>query len=228
MFKVLPRGQYAWILVLIAACTFCPRPSAAQPSPNDPPLTYEVQIDGESFQVEGNQRPIKLESKLKPGTTYSLALRVSMTQVLRLNSVKLQYGMSAKVDDNKGKEIRVAHINHELGFGVTITDVGAAFPADREDELLKLAAEDVAKRYTENKAQDVVTSAAKTQKFGQSNGKWLKVTCKDAGGEARSAMIFVLSGDKYTVSAVAEYRDKDFEDVMPWVRDAICSIQPLR
>ena len=71
-------------------------------------MTYEVQIDGESFQVEGGQRPIKVESKLKKGTTYSLAVRVSMTQILRLNSVQLEYGMWAKVIDNKRKDLRSA------------------------------------------------------------------------------------------------------------------------
>ena len=91
----------------VAAAT-ASRPALRSPSPNDPPVTYEVQIDGESFQVEGGQRPIKVESKLKKGTTYTLAVRVAMTQILRLNSVQMEYGMWAKVIDNKGKDLRIA------------------------------------------------------------------------------------------------------------------------
>src|SRR5271157_751615 len=98
-------------------------PVFAQPSADDPPVTYEVQIDGESFQVDGGQRPIKVESKLKKGTTYALAVRVAMTQPLRLNSVQLEYGMWAKVIDNKRKDLRVAQIVHELGFSLEITDL---------------------------------------------------------------------------------------------------------
>ena len=98
-------------------------------------MTYEVQIDGESFQVEGGQRPIKVESKLKKGTTYTLAVRVAMTQPLRLNSVQLEYGMWAKVIDNKGKDLRIAQIVHELGFSLAITDLGHALDAKHQDEL---------------------------------------------------------------------------------------------
>ena len=95
-----------------------PASRACTPRPDDPPVNYEIQIDGESFQVEGNQRPVKVESKLKTGTTYTLAVRVAMTQPLRLNSVQMEYGMVAKVNDNKGKELRVVQITHDLGFGL--------------------------------------------------------------------------------------------------------------
>ena len=97
-----------WIPVFFAAlAATVSRPASAQPGAGDPPVTYEVQIDGESFQVEGSQRPIKVESKLKKGTTYTLAVRVAMTQTLRLNSVQMEYGMWAKVIDNKDKDLRM-------------------------------------------------------------------------------------------------------------------------
>ena len=86
-------------------------------------MTYEVQIDGESFPVEGGRPPIKVESKLKPGTTYMLGVRVARTQTLRLNSVQMEYGMWATVTDNKGKDLRTAKIVHELGFSLEITDL---------------------------------------------------------------------------------------------------------
>ena len=41
-------------------------------------------------------------------------------------------------------------------------------------------------------------------------------------------MVFVLSGEKYTVSAVAEFRDQDKEDVGSWVMNALGSIRPLQ
>ncbi|MEI8372821.1 MAG: hypothetical protein WCJ35_08310 [Planctomycetota bacterium] len=210
------------LLVAIVSC-----PVSAQPSPDAPPVTYEVQIDGESFQVEGSQRPIKVESKRKKGTTYTLALRVAMTQPLRLNSVQMEYGMWAKVTDNKRKELRIAQIDHELGFSFTIMDLGNVLDAEQQDKLLKTLAEDAVKRFTDRKATDLKPTIPKVQKFGPSDGRWLKINYNDSEAVARTCMIFVLSGKKYTVSAVAEFRDQDKEDVGSWVMSALGSIRPL-
>ena len=151
------------------------RVAFAQPSGSDPPLTYEVQIDGESFQVEGGHRPIKVQSKLKTGTTYTLALRVAMTQPLRLNSVQMEYGMWAKVIDNKGKDLRIAQIIHELGFSLEITDLGQALDAKRQDELLKTLVDDSVKRFTDRKATDLKQAEPKSRKSGSSEGKSVEI-----------------------------------------------------
>jgi hypothetical protein len=217
-----------WISVCFAVVlAFGSRLSSGQPRPDDPPVTYEVQIDGESFQVEGGQRPIKVESKLKKGNHYTLAVRVAMTQPLRLNTVQLEYGMWAKVIDNKRKDLRVAQIVHELGFSLEITDLGQALNAKQQDELLKTVAENAVKRFTDRKAVDLKRTELNAMKIGPSGCKRLRINYTDAEGVARTCMIFVLSGEKYTVTAVAEFRDLDGDDVKPWVMSALESIQPL-
>ncbi len=203
------------------------RVAFAQPSGNDPPLTYEVQIDGESFQVEGGHPPIKVESKLKPGTTYSLALRVAMTQPLRLNSVQMEYGMWAKVTDNKGKDLRIAEIRHELGFSLEITDLGQALDAKRRDELLKTLVDDAVKRFADRNATDLKQAEPRSGKYGNSEGKSVEIKFNDSDGVAWTCMVFVLWGEKYTVSAVAHFQDHDREDVRLWVMNALKSIRPL-
>ena len=205
-----------------------PRLGSAQPAAGDPPVTYEVQIDGESFLVESGQRPIKVESKLKKGTTYTLAVRVAMTQILRLNSVQLEYGMWAKVIDNKAKDLRIAQIIHDLGYSLAITDLGHVLNAEHEDKLLKTIADDAEKRFTDRKATHLKrTEPTKAQKVGSSVGKWLTITYDDSEEVPRTCTVFVLSGEKYTVSAVAQFRDQDKDDVRPWVMSAIESIRPL-
>src|SRR5260221_11515346 len=97
-----------WLPTLLSAWGMLPNLAAAQPGPDDPPVTYEVQIDGESFQVESGQPPVKVESKLKKGTTYTLGARVSLTQILRLNSMRMEYAMWSKAYDDKGKDSRGA------------------------------------------------------------------------------------------------------------------------
>jgi len=217
-----------WIAVFFAVLmATVSRPASAQPRPNDPQVIYEVQIDGESFQVEGSQRPIKVESKLKKGTTYTLAVRVAMTQTLRLNSVQLDYGMWAKVIDNKRKDLRVVLIEHDLGFSFKITDLGNVLNAELQDKLLKTLADDAVKRFTDRKATDLKPTKPTAQKFGSSDGKWLRINYNDSEGVARTCMIFVLSGEKYTVAAVAEFLDQDKEDVGSWVMSALRSVRPL-
>jgi hypothetical protein len=216
------RTSFPLFCAMLLACA---RPLAAQPSPGEPPITYEVQIDGESFQVEGSQRPIKV--KLSNGTTHTLALRVATIQHLRLNSVQLEYGMWAKVTDSKVKDLRVAQIVHELGFSLTLTDVGHLLDAAHQDELLKALEEDVAKRISDRKAADISRTPAKALKIGSSEGKGVRITYTDAEGVARSCMIFVLSGKSYTISAVAESRNQDKDDAIPWVMNALGSIRPL-
>jgi hypothetical protein len=214
----LPVAMTAWAVI-------GSRLQAAQPGPDDPPVTYEVQVDGESFQVESGQPPTKFESKLKKGVAYTLAVRVSMTQVLRLNSVRMEYGMWSRVYDDKAKVIRVAQIVNDQGFTLRVTDVGHLLDAKPADKLLDTLVDDAIKGYAKKKATVVSKKGPLAMKFGQSNGKGTKINFTDEGGEAHTAMFFVLSGEKYTVAADFEYRDKEAEDAVPWMRGALGSIE---
>ena len=97
----------AWIPLVVAVVAIDRARSHREAGGIVPPNTYEVQIDGESFLVDGNQPPVKVKSGLKKGTTYALAVRMAMTQKLRLNSVQLEYGMVATAYDNQGRDLRV-------------------------------------------------------------------------------------------------------------------------
>lgn len=217
----------AWITSLFALWAATgPSPAAAQPGGGTPPVTYEIQIDGESFLVEGNEPPQTVESTKKRGTTYKLAVRVAMVQRLRLNSVKLEYGMVATAHDNEGKEVRTVRIVHDLGFSMEIRDFGQNLGAKLEDELLATLTKDMVQSLTQRKVTALKQTPPKEKKFGASNGKWLKIGYTDANGIARSAIIFVLSGEKYTVSAVAEFQDQYLEEVGPWMGNILASIRP--
>ena len=114
-----------WIPFFLAAvAAMVSRPVAAQPAAGDPPKTYEVQIDGESFLVESGQRPIKVESKLKKGTTYKLAVREAMTQTLRLNSVNWNMACRPRYMTTRARTCELRKLFTNLDFGLTITDLG--------------------------------------------------------------------------------------------------------
>jgi len=224
-----PLARHIWLpTLLVGGISLFARPASAQPGPDDPPATYEVQIDGESFQVESGQRPIKVESKLKKGTTYTLAVRVALNQVLRLNTVRMEYGMWAKVEDDNGKNIRFAKIfNRDIGLILSITDVGHAMGKEHADKLLDTLVDAAVKRHTDDKATHLEKKGPIPQKFGISSGKGTRITYRDDRGLAHTTMIFVLSGENYTVGAEAEFADQYFDDAMPWIRAALSSIRPL-
>ena len=216
------------IALLVATGAFIPQPAAAQPGQNDPPATYEIQIDGESFQVESGQPPVKVESKLKKGTTYTLGVRVSRTQVLRLNSVRMEYGMWSKVKDDNGKDIRVALItNVDLGFTLSVFDLGHALDAKAADTVLQTQVDAAVRRCGNLKATDIKKAAPVAGKLGISDGKWVTITYKNGQGEACTDKVFILSGEKYSVIAEIDYRDQQAADVKPWVVNALSSIRPL-
>ena len=145
-----------------------------RPVPADPPVTYEVQIDGESFQIEGGQRPIKVQSKLKKGTTYTLAVRVAITQVLRLNSVQMEYGMWAKVTDiNKSKDLRVVQIKHDLGFSLTITDLGHALGREAPGRFVESRRRRWARRFG-SQGNGLKRKELPAMKIGLLDGKLVK------------------------------------------------------
>jgi hypothetical protein len=217
-----------WLPMLVTAWGMISNAVAAQPGPDDPPVTYEVQIDGESFQVESGQPPVKVESKLKKGTTYTLGVRVSLTQVLRLNSVRMEYGMWSTIYDDKGKDIRVVSIVKDPGITLRISDRGHRMDANPADKWLDILVTDAVNGYAKRKATVVSKKGPIDMKFGQSSGKGTKINFTDEAGEAHTAMFFVLSGEKYTVAAEIEYRDQNSEDAVPWMRSALGSIRPLR
>ncbi len=153
-----------------------------------------------------------------------------MTQVLRLNSVRMEYGEWANVYEDqqvKNKSIRVARIVKDPGITLEITDIGHRLDAEPADKVLNTLVSDAEKDYVKRKAAVVSKKGPLAMKFGSSSGKGTKINFTDEAGEALTAMFFVLSGEKYTVAAEIEYRDKYSEDAVPWMRSALGSIQPL-
>jgi hypothetical protein len=198
----------------------------AQADSSSPPLTYEVLINGESFQVEGN-RLVKLQSKEKPGTSYRIAIRVAPTQVLRLNTVLLEYDMPAKVSDDGRREQRTVRLQHELGYSMWITDLGQPSDAKGQAEALKVLTDSVAESYRQSKAVKVEVGKASEKKFAGSTAQCTVIRCQDAQGFKNTCLACVLSGEKYAVTCVIQYLDKDENDVKPLFLKTLNSIRPI-
>jgi len=191
-----------------------------------PPTTYELMINGESFLVELN-RMTRLRSKENPGTDYKVALRVATTQRLKLDSVQFAYDWMAKVVDDRKKQRRTVRLTHELGFGMLITDLGAALPVEAQDEALKILAESVVKSYREMGVKDLEAGEPVDRKFDGTSGRGLVIYYRDAQGLNRSCLIYVLAGPNFTVSCIVQYLDRDFENVKPLLLQTLNSFRSV-
>jgi hypothetical protein len=198
--------------------------ASAQPGPSDMPTTYDVIINGEAFRVEGN-RTAKLQSKEKPGVTYEIAIRVSPTQRVRLNTVEFEYELPAKISDDRGKVQRTVQVRHELGVNVLITDLGGPLPAKSEAAVLKALTESLSDSFRKENATDLEVTPSRG-KFEGASGLGSKIHYKDASDRGHTCFAYVLSGEKFTLTCVVQYLDSDSEDILPLLKRMFNSFRP--
>ena len=212
-------------LLAVAAMTAIGPPSRAEP-PAESPLTYEVQINGESFLVEAN-RQVKLESKARPGVTYTVAVRVAPTQRVRLNSIQFDYDLPAKVKADARGESRSARVTHELGFSVLLCDIGRPLNSKTQEKALEILAKSVMTTLREAKAKGLEISEPHQRKFDGSPARGATVRYRDAKGLQHVYLVYVLSGPNHAATCVVEYLENDSDDVLPLIKRILDSVRPI-
>ena len=121
------------------------------------PTTYELMINGESFVVHLNQAA-KLESRDHPGTTYQVGLRLALHQRVELSTLEFEYDWPATVTDSRQRSSRTVRLEHELGFDITLTDLGRPIEAETRAESLDILEDSVAEGLREAKVQKLTVS----------------------------------------------------------------------
>ena len=212
---------------LLLAIVLTQGPAAyAEPAPAAPPLTYEVQINGESFLVEAN-RVVKLESKEKSGVGYSVAVRVAPTQRIRLNSIQFEYELPAKVEDDGKRATRSVRLTHELGFSILLTDLAEPLEPKAQETTLKMLVESVTGALREEKAVGIDVSIPHQRTFAGSSARGVTVRYRDAKDFGHVDLVYVLTGPAFAASCVVEYLASDSEDVLPLVKRALDSVRGI-
>lgn len=196
------------------------------------PVMYDVSINGENFRIEGN-RVVQVDSKANPGTTYKVAIRVSPTQPLRLNTVQLEYPLPSAVTDDHGKELRTVQIK-QMGFSMMIKDLGPAFDAKQVDKVLKMLLEFVTAPAKDQGATGVTTDEPVMRKYAHAAGPMAKIryilpNAKDPNGEGEEhvALACVLTGPSFAVTLVIDCLKKNVDDVGPMISEMLNSIQAI-
>jgi hypothetical protein len=218
-------GILVYGMTLMATLGAAPAPAqSAEVTPN----TYEVVVNGESFLVQEGPKPTKVESKQKPGTTYELAVFISPTQVLRLNSISLEYELPAKVADDRGRDLRVVQIKHVLGFSVALTDLGQALDAKRQEAFVKMLTKLVSDQAKQQKAEELAVTALRKLNFQGAAAQGSKIHYRDPVGTEHTALAYLLTGENFAATCVVEFRDKDGDDVKPLIKKLLNSIRSLK
>jgi hypothetical protein len=204
--------------------------AVGQSGPSGPPLTYEVVINGERFLVEGN-RKVKVQSQEKPGTSYEVAVRVSPTQRLRLNTVEMEYDLPAQVVDDRGKPSRTVRIRHELGFTLTLTDLGQAMEAEDREKVLTALKDSLAELCAKRHGEALEVGEPREPKFQGAAARGRRIHFRDptlsldpTEDVGYTCFAYVLYGPKFTVSCLIEYRDKYKDDCVPVIKKVLDSI----
>ena len=205
----------------------CGAPVVGQPGQVVPPTVYELLIDGESFLVEAN-RAVKLQSKEQPGVSYQVALRVATTQRLRLNSVQFEYDWLNKVEDTGTRPQRSVRLTHELGFNMRIAELGGPLEPKAQDEALKILTETLVDTYKQMKVAKLTVGKPQERKFEGTAGRGVVIRYNDAQEFGHTSLVYVLAGQKFTVSCIVQYLDNDSDDVLPLIRKTLDSFRPAQ
>ncbi len=187
--------------------------------------TYEIQINGETFLVDGN-RQATLKSKEKPGITYNVAIRVAPMQRKRLKTLELQYDLPAKAEWIGSRQDPSLRISHELGFSLLIGDVGRGLTEKEQEDALKALEDSVIATIRESKARDVHITEPHRRVFAGSPALGKTIRFTDSKGLQRVCLLYVLAGPKHAATCVVEYLENDSEDVLPLIKKTLDSIHP--
>ena len=215
------------LLVLLSAVAASQCPAAENPGSGDPPMTYELMINGESFLVEAD-RQVKLESQEKPGVTYEIALRIALEQRVSLNTFRFEYDWPAKVDLDRRKAHPTARIQHELGFTMLITDLGQALDDESQARALKLLQESTLEGYQKAGMEQITVAEFPGREFGGSVGRGVMIRYLDGQRLGHTCLIYLMTGSTFTGYCVIEYFDADEANVIPRAKKTLDSIRAIR
>jgi hypothetical protein len=188
------------------------------------PLLYDLVINGESFTIEAN-RTNKLQSRRHPGTVYEVALRVAQVQRLALNTMQADYDRGFRVRDDRGRPLRTATLEHELGFTLVLTDLGADFDDAGRQKVLGTLKASMEKTLAGETAGKLQVSEPFESQFAGGKAHGLSIRYSDAQGIGRTCLVYVLGDQKSACSCIVQLVDADRDDVLPLVKKTLDSIR---
>jgi hypothetical protein len=213
--------------VSILLLTMLPLRGWAQSSSGDPPLSYELLINGETFVIEADG-VARLESQKQPGVTYEVAIRVASRQRIELKNLQFTYRWPAKVEVERRGTQRMARVEHELGYSLIVTDLGPSMDGDTKRKALEILAKSVVDSFAKGNTHDLQVFAAHEHPFQHSRGMGVVIRYKDQQDLDQVCLVYLLTTETFACSAVASYLHIDAGNVLPQIKDTLDSVRPIR
>jgi len=160
--------------------------------------------------------------------SYQVALRVATTQRLSLNSVQFDYDWLSKVEQTGSRPQRSVRLTHELGFNMRITELGGPLGPTAQEEALKILTESLVDTYKQMKVAKLTLAKPQERKFEGAAGRGVVIRYNDVQDFGHTSLVYVLSGQKFTVSCIVQYLDNDSDDVLPLIRKTLDSFRPAQ
>lgn len=190
-----------------------------------PPLVFEVSINGESFFVEAETQT-EVKSKKHPGVTYKLALRLAPQQRWALNTVKFEYDGKFRVDDDNDPQTRTATLTHELGFILSVIDLGdTPAEADRPKLLQKLV-DSLTASHRQSGDTQIQAQPSQPLKFGQVVGHEVVLQYLDRKQTKYTERIAFLVAGPRCAAFIVQYPQEKEADMLPLARISYQTLEP--
>lgn len=201
----------ACLTVGLVATSYWPTAAKAQ----EPTVRYELSINGENFTVDSD-RIAKLRSTTKPGTVYEVGIRLAQSQPWTLNSAQFEYHVGCTVSDDRQSPVRTAIFKHDLGWVMTVTDLGGPMPPENQDKTLQLLVGSVQKSIDPSAARKEVGKPA-VRTIGMNMVRGVTILYDDKDGVGHSSLIYLVTGDGFACSCIVQVLDADRENALPLI-----------
>jgi hypothetical protein len=211
-------------LLLVAVVASWVSPALAQ-FEDQPPARYEIIINGENFVVEEN-RVAKLKSVKNPGQVYELAVRFATLQPWRLNAIEFDYDQGFAVRDDRDAEQRRAELKHNLGFQMTVTDLGGTVPEDRAAKALAVLIEATTLELERDGGVEITVAKPTVRKFGEAQARGVVIAYQQDGVAAR-ALAYLVTSKNFACTCVIDYPLAKQDAVLPMVKPTLESFRAV-
>jgi hypothetical protein len=216
-----PIGVVFLVSAVLSGILACPRVSVGE---DVSPTTYELSVNGESFLVELDQQS-KLKSETHPNVSYSVALRISPQQRLKLNTIQLEYDRLSQVQDDRGGSQRSVRIRHELGYTVLLTDLGSPLQAGDQAKALVMLKDSVTQSLRESGMALGKEDQPKQITFAGCKGLGGPISYKNGDGDEQACLVYVLTSEKFAATCVVQYFEADSARVKEQIKKLLNSIK---
>ena len=169
---------------------------------------YEVEIDGQSFDVPGAKgRTVTLSN----GQSMQIRVLEKQIQSYQTDMLRFDYDIGFTLEDDFTKQERTILMIHPTGCVVVITEYGFAEAYD-EAQLLSNLASGLEMRARRGVVNDFKKEKARLVRFSHSKGRSLTFNYLDEDNDRVVYRVHVLQSERRIFSVIVFYDRKDEQD----------------